>query len=117
MNTISSWLKQTLLMAYDEDGKPTGVKVRQVRSLAALWALRAKAYMEDIMLACSWKGHNTFSQFYVKDLAVICDQICHLGPVVVALHIFYGSIPLRMAGHVGVDVWETCGTVDYLLLR
>ena len=24
INTISSWLKQTILIAYDEDGKPTG---------------------------------------------------------------------------------------------
>ena len=65
-----SWLKLTILVAYGEEGKPTVVKT-QVRCLAASWALHANAPMS----ACSRKSHNTFSQFYLKDLALICDQM------------------------------------------
>ena len=53
MNAISLWLKESILMAYGEDGKASGVKGHQVRSLAASWALLANASIEDIMSACS----------------------------------------------------------------
>ena len=77
-------------MAYDsateEDKQITGVKAHQVRAMAASWALHNKASMDEIMNACSWKSPMTFTQFYLKDLALIRDQMYHLGPVVSATH-------------------------------
>ena len=72
--------------ATEEDMKITGVKAHQVRSMAASWALHSQAALEDIMNACSWKSANTFTSFYLKDMALQRDKMFHLGPVVAAAH-------------------------------
>ena len=36
------------------------------------------------MQACHWKAHNTFTNFYLKDLTWSDDNIMYLGPVVAA---------------------------------
>ena len=90
LNTVSGWLKKTILLAYDtaseEDTQVTGVKAHQVRAMAASWALHSRASLEDIMQACSWKSANTFTSFYLKDMALQRDEMFHLGPVVAASH-------------------------------
>ncbi len=87
-NTISSWLKKTILLCYggvsEEDQKITGVKAHQVRSVAASWAFHENVSMDTIMSACTWKSHNTFSSYYLKDLAWMKEEMYSLGPVVVA---------------------------------
>lgn len=90
MNTISSWIKQTILLAYDTstqvERKKMGVKAHQVRAMASSWALHCNASMDDIMASCSWKSRNTFTKFYLKDMEWQRDAMFHLGPVVVASH-------------------------------
>ena len=91
MNTVSSWLKKVIKLAYegasDEDNRVLNIKAHHVRSMAASWALLNQASMEDIMGACSSKSHNTFTQFYLKDLSLIREDMHHLGPVVAASHV------------------------------
>ena len=36
------------------------------------------------MQACHWKAHNTFTNFYLKDLTWSDDNNMYLGPVVAA---------------------------------
>jgi integrase len=88
VNTLSGWIKKTILYAYDSSSKDdlqvTGVKAHSVRALAASWAFHTNVSMEDIMNACSWKNSTTFTRFYLKDMAMIRDEMFHLGPVVAA---------------------------------
>ena len=37
---------------------------------------------QKILSACHWKSHNTFTQFYLKDVAWLDSGLFHLGPVV-----------------------------------
>ena len=87
-STISSWLKETIIKTYEtmsgEEQRLTGVKAHQVRGMAASWALYCNTSMESIMQACTWKAHNTFTQYYLKDLSLIRDEMYQLGPVVAA---------------------------------
>ena len=39
--------------------------------------------MNHIMQVCHWKAHNTFTNFYLKDLTWSDDNNMWLGPVVV----------------------------------
>ena len=39
---------------------------------------------DQILAACHWKSHNTFTQFYLKDVAWADSELFHLGPVVAA---------------------------------
>ena len=86
--TISSWIKQTVLLCYqvsDEDShKLLQVKAHDVRAFAASKAFQGGVSLEQILSACHWKAHNTFTQFYLKDLAWADSDLYHLGPIVAA---------------------------------
>ena len=86
--TISSWIKQTVLLCYqlsDEDThKLLQVKAHDVRAFAASKAFQRGVSLEQILSACHWKAHNTFTQFYLKDLAWADSELFHLGPIVAA---------------------------------
>ena len=88
--TISSWIKQTVLLCYqvsDEDShKLLQVKAHDVRAFAASKAFQGGVSLEQILSACHWKAHNTFTQFYLKDLAWADSDLYHLGPIVAAQH-------------------------------
>ena len=86
--TISSWIKQTVLLCYqvsDEDShKLLQVKAHDVRAFVASKAFQGGVSLEQILSACHWKAHNTFTQFYLKDLAWADSDLYHLGPIVAA---------------------------------
>ena len=86
--TISSWIKQTIYLCYklsDKEGHTLHqVKAHDVRAFAASTAFHAGSSLEQVLTACHWKSHNTFTQFYLKDVAWADSELYHLGPVVAA---------------------------------
>ena len=72
-STISSWIKNTIKFCYSKvdnaDMDLLGVKAHYVRAFAASKAFYGGVSMDQIMQACHWKSHNTFTRFYLKDLA------------------------------------------------
>ena len=89
--TISSWIKQTILLCYqlsNEDAQQLHqVRAHDVRAFAASKAFQGGVSLDQIPSACHWKSHNTFTQFYLKDVAWADADLYHLGPVVAAQHI------------------------------
>ena len=89
--TISSWIKQTILLCYQlsiEDAQQLHqVRAHDVRAFAASKAFQGGVSLDQILSACHWKSHNTFTQFYLKDVAWADADLYHLGPVVAAQHI------------------------------
>ena len=86
--TISSWIKQTIVLCYqfsDEQAQTLHqVRAHDVRSFAASKAFQGGVPLDQILPACHWKSHNTFTQFYLKDVAWVDSELYHLGPVVTA---------------------------------
>ena len=87
--TLSSWLKQTILLCYKQADQQAldlvQVKVHDIRAFAASKAFYGGVSVDQIMQACHWKGHNTFTNFYLKDLTWSDnDNNMYLGPVVAA---------------------------------
>ena len=80
--TLSSWLKQTKLkQALDL----VQVKAHDIRAFTASKAFYGGVLVDQIMQACHWKAHNTFINFYLKDLTWSDnDNNIYLGPVVAA---------------------------------
>ena len=64
------------------------VKAHDVRAFAASKAFQSGVSLEQILSACHWKSHNTFTQFYLKDVAWADSELYHLGPVVAAQQIY-----------------------------
>ena len=89
--TISSWIKQTVILCYELSDQEAltlhQVKAHDVRAFAASKAFQSGVSLEQILSACHWKSHNTFTQFYLKDVAWADTELFHLGPVVAALQI------------------------------
>ena len=72
-STISSWIKNTIKFCYTKvdnaDMDLVGVKAHDVRAFAASKAFYGGISMDQIIQACHWKSHNTFTRFYLRDLA------------------------------------------------
>ena len=89
--TISSWIKQTVILCYELSDQEAytlhQVKAHDVRAFAASKAFQFGISLEQILSACHWKLHNTFTQFYLKDVAWADSELYHLGPVVAAQQI------------------------------
>ena len=89
--TISSWIKQTVILCYELSDHHAHtlhqVKAHDVRAFAASKAFQSGVSLEQILSACHWKSHNTFTQFYLKDVAWADSELYHLGPVVAAQQI------------------------------
>ena len=72
--TISSWIKQTVILCYERSDQEAQnlhqVKAHDVRAFAASKAFQSGISLDQILSACYWKSHNTFTQFYLKD--VVC---------------------------------------------
>ena len=56
------------------------MRAHGVRAFAASKAFQGGVSLDQI----HWKTHNTFTQFYLKDLAWADSELYHLGPVVAA---------------------------------
>ena len=85
--TISSWIKQTIVLYYqlsDEQAQILQVRAHDVSAFAASKAFQGGVPLDQILAACHWKSHNTFTQFYLKDVAWADSELYHLGPVVAA---------------------------------
>ena len=87
--TLSSWLKQTILLCYKQADQQAldlvQVKAHDIRAFAASKAFYGGVSVDQIMQACHWKAHNTFTNFYLKDLTWSdTDNNMYLGPIVVA---------------------------------
>ena len=87
--TLSSWLKQTILLCYKQADQQVldmvQVKAHDIRAFAASKAFYGGVSVDQIMQACHWKAHNTFTNFYLKDFTW-SDTVnnMYLGPVVAA---------------------------------
>ena len=91
--TVSSWIKQTVILCYELSDQQAlnlhQVKAHDVRAFAASKAFQAGSSLEQILSACHWKSHNTFTQFYLKDVGWADSELFHLGPVVAAQQIHH----------------------------
>ena len=88
-STLSSWLKQTILLCYEQADQQAldlvQVKAHDIQAFAASKAFYGGVSVDQIMQACHWKAHNIFTNFYLKDLTWSDnDNNMYLGPVVAA---------------------------------
>ena len=73
-NTLASWIKQVIKLAYqnadDEDLTLARATAHEVRALSASTAFKFNLSMQAINSACYWRGHSTFSNYYLRELAI-----------------------------------------------
>ena len=71
--TVSSLIRKTVILCYELSDQEAHslhqVKAHDVRAFAASKAFQSGVSLEQILSACHCKSHNTFTQFYLKDVA------------------------------------------------
>ena len=79
------FLESTLKQADQQALDLVQVKAHDIRAFVASKAFYGGVSVDQIMQACHWKAHNTFTNFYLKDLTWSDnDNNIYLGPVVAA---------------------------------
>ena len=67
-------VKTTILLCYKQADQQSlylvQVKAHDIRAFAASKAFHGGVSLGQIMQACHWKAHNTFPNFYLKDLTL-----------------------------------------------
>ena len=70
--TLSSCLKQTILLCYKEADQQSldlvQVKEHNIRDFVASQTFYSVVWLDQIMQACHMKAHNTFTNFYLQNL-------------------------------------------------
>ena len=88
--TISQWIKQTIHTCYQSsdmtDQQVTQVRAHDVRAMGASLAFKGGVSLEQVLSSCYWRSHNTFTNFYLKDICWENENIFNLGPIVSAHH-------------------------------
>ena len=60
------------------------MRAHEVRALAASWAHLNGVAFNEVMSAAYWRGHSTFTDFYMRSFANHEEGLYSLGPVVAA---------------------------------
>ena len=80
--TISSWIKQTVLLchylSYQEALTLYQVKPPDFRDFAASKVFQPGVSSEQLLSACDWKSHKTFTEFCLN-VAWADSELFHLG--------------------------------------
>ena len=88
VNTISNWIKNVIKLAYSnsttQDQTLARIKAHEVRALSASVAFAKNQSYSSINKACYWRGHTTFSNFYLRDVAMEENYELHMPNVVAA---------------------------------
>jgi len=107
-SSISAWLRETILWAYKSDQEQKDKvypRAHELRALSASWlALRTRS-LDQILKAASWSSHNTFTNFYLRDLTYLEKDMLVLGPLVVSQQVVHPRKP-SAAKSLDVSAWD-----------
>ncbi len=70
------------MQATDTDARLLKVSAHELRAIATSTLFKHTHNMSSVMGAACWRNHNTFSQFYLRGVALTNDNIMSLGPII-----------------------------------
>ena len=79
--TISSWIVKLIRLAYATEGSnPCAlelhkVSAHEVRALSASTSVFRSMNADIIMQSCTWRARSTFSDFYLRDMCSLLDDV------------------------------------------
>ena len=83
-NTIPGWIRALLQLVYSNANKDmvarSGRSTHAIRSIAASLTFSGQVDLDEVFKNCYWKCHTTLSEFYLKDMTQVWDDLLSLGP-------------------------------------
>ena len=75
-STVASWLKKTIVLTYAMAEQKTPIygslRPHKIRAIATSLATWKTVSVEQIVSTCQWSSQNTFTSFYLRDVAQDC---------------------------------------------
>ena len=91
--TISSWICQTIILAYKTASPQTlarhQIKAHEVRAIASSWHLFNSSNLSEILSAGYWSFESTFYNHYLRSMPQFRDNLYSLGPIVAAQRVIF----------------------------
>ncbi len=85
-STLSNWVKEVIKTAHaqadDTDARLLKVSAHELRAIAMSTLFKYTHNLSSVMGAACWRNHNTFSQFYLREITLTNDDIMTLGPII-----------------------------------
>jgi integrase len=82
--TLSNWIKTTIRITHEEAKSNVRdkhrIKAHQVRAIATSAAFYHSHSLHDVLQAGTWANHDTFTSYYLQDLAEFNDEFYRIGP-------------------------------------
>ena len=73
-NTIAGWIKNVIREAYHNANEElcdlSRISAHEVRALGASAAYQKNLSLDTINNACYWRGHSTFTTYYLRDISL-----------------------------------------------
>ena len=73
-----------MVCMYTNAASLVGRSTHAIQAMAASLAFSSQIDLDEILRNCSWKNHATFSEFHLKDMTQVRDDLHSLGPLVAA---------------------------------
>lgn len=87
-NTLGNWIKNVIRHAYntadDTDCDLGRISAHEVRALSASVQFQKNLSLQSLNQACYWRGHSTFTTYYLRDITLHRDGEMCLPNVVAA---------------------------------
>ena len=89
-STVASYLKRTVVLTHDiiqpDDCDMLSVNPHEIRAISASTAFNKNISITELLAHCTWKNHNVFTNFYLRDLACSNEYEHMLPKYIVAGH-------------------------------
>ena len=83
--SISNWVRHTIKLCYALAGEnPENIgraSVHEIRALTSSVQYERNLSLNAIMKSCIWKNSNTFTRYYLRNVAVLSDDLYQFPPL------------------------------------
>ena len=83
--SVANWVRRTIKMCYalagENDQNLGQASVHEIRALTASVKFDRNLSLDSIMKSCVWKNQNTFTKYYLRNVAVLSQDLHKFPPM------------------------------------
>ena len=83
--SVANWIRRTIKLCYalagDNPDNLGRASVHEIRALTASIKFERNLSINSILKSCVWKNGNTFTKFYLRDVAVVSQELHKFPPL------------------------------------
>ena len=92
--SICNWVRKTIYLCYqlagENDQNLGRASVHEIRSVTSSIKFERSMSLDSVLKTCMWKHNNTFTRYYLRDVAVLSDNLYRMPPLWMAQSVING---------------------------